>query len=204
MADVAEVAALPAVTRVPGSPAWLAGVANWRGRMLPVLDLRPLLGPPACPLASQRPPGRRCRPAATSSSGLVAEAVPGVYDGASTTWRRRRRPLPADAGPLRLGQVTDALGPDRRARRRGPAGAARPGRPPPPRLSLVGLPQPQPFPRPAYRPGSRRPMNASDALAAPGGQPAWRTAVEFWKKLNGASTVTLAVTRGRGGLSRSR
>ena len=35
---------MPAVTRVPGVPAWVAGVANWRGRILPVLDLRSLLG----------------------------------------------------------------------------------------------------------------------------------------------------------------
>jgi purine-binding chemotaxis protein CheW len=44
LASVAEVGRVPAVTRVPGLPAWLAGVANWRGRILPVLDLRPLLG----------------------------------------------------------------------------------------------------------------------------------------------------------------
>ena len=46
MADVAEVTASRRVTRLPGAPPWLAGVANWRGRMLPVLDLRPLLGAP--------------------------------------------------------------------------------------------------------------------------------------------------------------
>ena len=46
MADVAEVTALPPVTRLPGAPAWLAGVANWRGRMLPVLDIRTLVGVP--------------------------------------------------------------------------------------------------------------------------------------------------------------
>jgi chemotaxis signal transduction protein len=44
LASVAEVGRAPAVTRVPGLPAWLAGVANWRGRILPILDLRPLLG----------------------------------------------------------------------------------------------------------------------------------------------------------------
>lgn len=44
LASVAEVGRVPSVTRVPGLPAWLAGVANWRGRILPVLDLRPLLG----------------------------------------------------------------------------------------------------------------------------------------------------------------
>lgn len=44
LAHVAEVGKVPPLTRVPGVPAWLAGVANWRGRILPVLDLRSLLG----------------------------------------------------------------------------------------------------------------------------------------------------------------
>jgi purine-binding chemotaxis protein CheW len=34
-------------------PGWLAGVANWRGRILPVLDLRTLLGAEAVPLDSR-------------------------------------------------------------------------------------------------------------------------------------------------------
>ena len=43
---IAEVGRVPSVTRIPGAPGWLAGVANWRGRLLPVLDLRTLLGAP--------------------------------------------------------------------------------------------------------------------------------------------------------------
>ncbi len=50
LASVAEVGRAPRITRVPGLPAWLAGVANWRGRILPVLDLRSLLGAEATPL----------------------------------------------------------------------------------------------------------------------------------------------------------
>jgi len=42
--EVAEVGKVPAVTRVPGAPGWVAGVVNWRGRVLAVLDLRCLLG----------------------------------------------------------------------------------------------------------------------------------------------------------------
>jgi len=52
MADVAEVGRVPPVTRVPGLPAWVSGVANWRGRILPMLDVRRLLGAQtgdACP-----------------------------------------------------------------------------------------------------------------------------------------------------------
>lgn len=51
--SVAEVGRAPHVTRVPGLPAWLAGVANWRGRILPVLDVRTLLGADAVPLDSR-------------------------------------------------------------------------------------------------------------------------------------------------------
>jgi chemotaxis signal transduction protein len=44
LASVAEVGRVPDITRIPGVPSWLAGVANWRGRILPILDLRLLLG----------------------------------------------------------------------------------------------------------------------------------------------------------------
>lgn len=43
VAAVREIVRLPAVTRVPGLPAFVAGLANVRGRVLAVLDLRPLL-----------------------------------------------------------------------------------------------------------------------------------------------------------------
>jgi chemotaxis signal transduction protein len=50
LSSVAEVGRAPGITRVPGLPAWLAGVANWRGRILPVLDIRGLLGGDTQPL----------------------------------------------------------------------------------------------------------------------------------------------------------
>jgi purine-binding chemotaxis protein CheW len=43
VAAVREIVRLPAVTRVPGLPAFVKGLANVRGRVLAVLDLRPLL-----------------------------------------------------------------------------------------------------------------------------------------------------------------
>lgn len=52
LAHVAEVGKVPPLARVPGVPTWLAGVANWRGRILPVLDLRSLLGSDAVPFTS--------------------------------------------------------------------------------------------------------------------------------------------------------
>jgi purine-binding chemotaxis protein CheW len=43
VAAVREIVRLPPVTRVPGLPAFVTGLANVRGRVLAVLDLRPLL-----------------------------------------------------------------------------------------------------------------------------------------------------------------
>jgi twitching motility protein PilI len=42
--DVREVILPPPMTRVPGARPWLLGVANVRGSLLPVCDLRRLLG----------------------------------------------------------------------------------------------------------------------------------------------------------------
>ena len=109
MTDVAEVIALPAVTRIPGSPPFLTGVANWRGRMLPVIDIRPLLGAPLAPLASS---ARLVVVQAESvTAGLVAEAVPGVYDVSLLDAAPPPATLPAEAARIVSGQVVDALGP---------------------------------------------------------------------------------------------
>jgi chemotaxis signal transduction protein len=83
LASIAEVGRVPAVTRVPGMPGWVAGVANWRGRILPILDLRELLGAAAGPF------GGGARLLVLSGDGvtvgLLVEAVDGtaaVADGA--------------------------------------------------------------------------------------------------------------------------
>jgi chemotaxis signal transduction protein len=109
MADVAEVASVPGVTRVPGGPPWLAGVANWRGRMLPVLDLRPLLVAAPLPL----PSSARLVVIARGDvvAGVVAEAVPGVYDGDLADPAAPPPTLGAEAGVLVVGQVADRTGP---------------------------------------------------------------------------------------------
>jgi len=45
--SVAEVLRMVALTPVPEAPAWLAGMLNLRGRIIPVVDLRTRLGLPA-------------------------------------------------------------------------------------------------------------------------------------------------------------
>jgi purine-binding chemotaxis protein CheW len=109
LTDVAEVAPVPPVTRLPGSPAWLPGVANWRGRMLPVLDLRPLLGADVVPLATS------ARLLVVSRGevvvAIVAEMVPGVFDRSVSEIQPPPATLAGDAARLVLGQAYDGAGP---------------------------------------------------------------------------------------------
>jgi purine-binding chemotaxis protein CheW len=76
--DVAEVIPMPHLTRVPGTPSWVVGVANWRGHVLPLVDLRPLLHAGVVPLPSS------ARVVVVSVDdvevGLVAEAVTGLVE----------------------------------------------------------------------------------------------------------------------------
>lgn len=109
MTDVAEVATVPEVTRIPGSGPWLLGVANWRGRMLPVLDLRPLLDAAPLPLAGSARLVVLARDELVV--GLVAEAVPGVYDEVLDTLTPPPPTLSPEAARLVTGQVADAHGP---------------------------------------------------------------------------------------------
>lgn len=109
MAAIAEVGRVARVTRVPGVPMWVAGVSNWRGRILPIVDLRPLLGVPASDVRED------ARVVVTGdeamSVGLLVEAVegvatlpPGELDAAPAT-------VSNDAAELLAGQWNDDHGP---------------------------------------------------------------------------------------------
>ena len=108
---VAEVGRMPGLTRVPGTPGWVAGVANWRGRILGVLDLHLLLG-----LADQRARGEGSSrlvvlTRAPVSVGLIAERVEGVLTVDPDELEPPLLTLPAEAGALLEGQITDSQGP---------------------------------------------------------------------------------------------
>ena len=109
MADVAEVVPLPVATRIPGAPPFLTGVANWRGRMLPVLDVRPLLRAEPLPLATSA--RLVVVQSGSVTAGIVAEAVPGVYDASLDDAGPPPATLPPEAARLVSGQVADAAGP---------------------------------------------------------------------------------------------
>src|ERR1700756_5913190 len=50
--ETREVLGVPAsTTRVPGAKAWIKGLANVRGQLLPIIDLRQFLGSGVPPLA---------------------------------------------------------------------------------------------------------------------------------------------------------
>lgn len=106
---VAEVGRPPSLTRVPGVPAWLAGVANWRGRVLAVLDLRTLLAAPAGPL------DRRARLVVLNRAGvpvgLLTEGVEGTHLLHDEQVEPSLAHLPAAAADLLVGQLTDEEGP---------------------------------------------------------------------------------------------
>jgi purine-binding chemotaxis protein CheW len=108
LAHVAEVGKVPVVTRLPGLPAWMSGVANWRGRILPALDLRTLLGAAAVPLTGTA----RLVVLSTevSTVGLLVDAVEGT-----TTVGEEMAPFPAalpgGGAELVAGQLPRADGP---------------------------------------------------------------------------------------------
>jgi purine-binding chemotaxis protein CheW len=108
MDAVAEVGRMPAVTRVPGTPPWVSGVANWRGRILGVLDLRDLLG---VSRTDTHEPRLVVLTRNGTTVGIVADRVDGVVEVDEDTLEPPLLTLPREAGALLEGQVTDEYGP---------------------------------------------------------------------------------------------
>jgi purine-binding chemotaxis protein CheW len=122
LAQVAEVGKVPPLTRVPGVPAWLDGVANWRGRILPVLDLRPLLGAdvtglgPAARLVVLTTGVLVDAVEGTAAVGGTGVPVPALLPGAGAELVHSQVPL--DDGPLAVLDVGAVM----RLRERLPSG----------------------------------------------------------------------------------
>ena len=114
MESVAEVGRPPVLTRVPGVPEWVAGVANWRGRVLAVLDVRTLLGGTRAPLDRRgrmvvlTPPGSLTT---AVQVGLLVEDVEGSVVIPDEQVEPPLASLPDRTAALLAGQVTDAEGP---------------------------------------------------------------------------------------------
>jgi chemotaxis signal transduction protein len=109
MSAVAEVGRLPAMTRVPGTPVWLAGVANWRGRILAILDVRPLLDAPITPTGSL---GRLVVLSHEGVTvGLLTEGVQGVVACTASEIAPPPMTLETQGRALLLGQFAERTGP---------------------------------------------------------------------------------------------
>jgi chemotaxis signal transduction protein len=109
MSAIAEVGRVARVTRVPGVPMWVAGVSNWRGRILPVVDLRPLLGVPASDV--QTDARLVVTGDETISVGLLVEAVEGVATLPAGELDAPPATVNSDAAELLAGQWNDERGP---------------------------------------------------------------------------------------------
>jgi purine-binding chemotaxis protein CheW len=109
MSSVAEVVPVPVTSRVPGCPRWLAGVVNWRGRVLPVIDPRSLLGAELSPL----PSSARLLVLSVDGieAGLIGEAVSGLLEAGEQTPEAPPATASAQTTALVSGVVTDASGP---------------------------------------------------------------------------------------------
>ena len=109
MSSVAEVVAVPAVTRIPGAPEWLAGVVNWRGRVLPVIDPRSLLGADRNSL----PTSARLLVLSEDGveAGFLAEAVAGLLEAGSAVTAAAPATATAAATSLVRGVLSDSVGP---------------------------------------------------------------------------------------------
>jgi len=100
LACVDQVLHIPVLTRVPGGPLWLAGVANWRGRVLPCIDIRPLLGVDRGLL----PTSARILVLADGEAraGVIVESVLGMLDDPGT----QIHPVPATVTPAAASILT--------------------------------------------------------------------------------------------------
>lgn len=109
MSTVAEVVPVPVMTRVPGCPSWLSGVINWRGRVLPVVDPRSLLGAEISPL----PTSSRLLVLSIDGieAGLLAEAVAGLLEAGDEDPEPPPATASTTATSLVTGVVNDASGP---------------------------------------------------------------------------------------------
>lgn len=64
--EVREILKYPALSTVPGAKPWVKGIANVRGTLLPIMDLKGFI------TGEQTPPGRRTRVLVVESAGVTS------------------------------------------------------------------------------------------------------------------------------------
>jgi twitching motility protein PilI len=106
LAEVAEILSVPSFTRIPGVQSWALGLANVRGTLLPVVDLRRFLGFP--PLL----PNKRNRLLVINHAGLVTGLLVEEVLGLQSLYEELRGPeLIQQADPLVAPYVISAFHP---------------------------------------------------------------------------------------------
>lgn len=104
--QVKEVTLMPGISKVPRSPEHLAGVINLRGRIVPLLDLRPLLG------VSEREILGKFRVLIVKGGGLevglIVEKILGILEAEPADVRVRSAVERAEEAPYVSGQLESA------------------------------------------------------------------------------------------------
>lgn len=111
MDAVAQVGRLPGCTRVPGTPPWVAGVANWRGRVLGVVSLRTLLALPDQGDGRAKDARLVILASGPVQVGVLADRVEGVIEIDPDDLEPTMLTLGVEAESLLMGQANDAEGP---------------------------------------------------------------------------------------------
>ena len=101
MGEVGEILREPRYTRLPGVKSWVKGVANVRGRLLPLIDLCGFFGQELSPLAKQR----RVLVIEHQEvfAGIIVDEVFGMQHFAVETFSEQPPPLEAAMQPFIYG-----------------------------------------------------------------------------------------------------
>lgn len=86
--EISEVLAYPPLSRVPGTKSWVKGIANFRGNLLPIMDLRALLE--SIPVAHDR----RNRVLVVNHKGVFAGLLVDEVIGLRRFLQEESSPLP--------------------------------------------------------------------------------------------------------------
>lgn len=104
MGEVGEILHLPRVTQVPGVKNWMVGIANVRGRLLPVVDLARFFGLPEA--RSNRDKRVLVVERGEAFSGLIVDAVQGMQYFPVDSHVQQAPQVPSAMQPFIKGQYT--------------------------------------------------------------------------------------------------
>jgi twitching motility protein PilI len=108
LGQIAEMLEIPASTRLPGVQPWVIGLANVRGRLLPLFDMPQLLGGKATGHRKQH----RVLVIDTNNyySGLIVDQAYGMQHFTSERYSEEVSDVPEAVQSLVQGAYTDAVG----------------------------------------------------------------------------------------------